>query len=101
MRNPVATRYLLRSARWVMSFITYALVALAYAGLDTGTAYAHHSFALFDSANTITVSGTVRTFEWTNPHDWLWVDVMNHDGTQTSWGFESAAPGELVRLAGW
>ena len=64
-------------------------------------AFAHHSFALFDPGKTVTVSGTVRSFEWGNPHVWLWIDTMNPDGTQTTWGFESAAPGELVRMAGW
>src|SRR5690348_14911307 len=29
---------------------------------------AHHSFAMFDTAKRVTLSGTVTGFEWTNPH---------------------------------
>jgi hypothetical protein len=32
-------------------------------------AFAHHPFAAdFDSAKPVTVTGTVESFEWTNPH---------------------------------
>jgi hypothetical protein len=41
-------------------------------------AFAHHSFAMFDATKTVTMNGTVKSFEWTNPHMWLTVTV---DGT--------------------
>jgi len=32
---------------------------------------AHHSFAMFDKEKLVTVTGTLKSFEWTNPHCWL------------------------------
>jgi hypothetical protein len=67
--------------------------ALAFAA----PALAHHSTAMFDSSKTIEVQGTVKEFQYTNPHSWLIVDVENEDGTTTSWGFEAEGPGTLMR----
>ncbi|MGC3980479.1 MAG: DUF6152 family protein [Steroidobacteraceae bacterium] len=66
---------------------------------------AHHSFAMFERDRTVTLKGTVRTWEWTNPHAWLWLyvtevdgkSVVDKDGNPAVWGLESAAPGELTR----
>ena len=38
-------------------------------------AFAHHSFALFDHKNRVTVTGTVLKFEWTNPHVFIQLEV--------------------------
>lgn len=65
---------------------------------------AHHSFAMFDDRS-VTLKGTVRTYEWTNPHSWLWLYVTEVDGKQVAdkdgqpvvWGIELGAPGEAVR----
>ena len=38
-------------------------------------AFAHHSFALFDHQNRVTLTGTVIKFEWTNPHVFIQLDV--------------------------
>ena len=54
-------------------------VALALAG---GVAHAHHSFAMFDMTKEVTVTGTVRQFQWTNPHAYIELDVP--DGTTTA-----------------
>jgi len=69
------------------------VAALAFAA----PALAHHSTAMFDSSKTIEVQGTVKEFQYTNPHSWLIVDVENEDGTMTSWGFEAEGPGTLMR----
>lgn len=60
---------------------------------------AHHSFAMFDDKQ-VTVTGTVKQLEWTNPHVWLWVVVDDGKGGAVTWGFEGAAPGEMAR-SGW
>jgi hypothetical protein len=62
---------------------------------------AHHSFAMFDTQSVKTVQGTVRTFEFSYPHSWLWIDVPDGKGGVQPWGFESASPTELNRVAGW
>lgn len=60
-------------------------------------AQAHHSAAMFDFQTTIEVSGTVKEFQYTNPHSWLLVDVTNPDGSVTTWGFEAEGPSTLMR----
>jgi hypothetical protein len=60
-------------------------------------ALAHHSAVMFDDAKEITVSGTVKEFQYTNPHSWLLVDVKNDDGSVTTWGFEAEGPSTLTR----
>ena len=59
--------------------------------------FAHHSGVMFDDAKEITVTGTVKEFQYTNPHSWLLVDVKNDDGTVTTWGFEAEGPSTLTR----
>ena len=34
-------------------------------------ALAHHSFAMFDREKTVSISGVVKEYEWTNPHVWI------------------------------
>ncbi len=58
---------------------------------------AHHSGGMFDDKKEITVSGTVREFQYTNPHSWLLVDVTGDDGKVTTWGFETEGPSTLTR----
>ena len=62
------------------------------------TLQAHHSAAMFDFEQVLTLSGTVKRFEYVNPHSWLYIDVRNDDGTVTEWGFELDAPPRLRRI---
>jgi hypothetical protein len=39
------------------------------AGAASPPAAAHHSFAVYDATKMLTVNGTVKTFQWTNPGD--------------------------------
>ena len=38
---------------------------------------AHHSGVMFDHSSQKQVTGTVSNFEWTNPHVWLWITVVD------------------------
>lgn len=71
----------------------FALLALA-----AGSAQAHHSFGMFDMSANSSVHGTVKTFEWTNPHAWIWVTADGQDGKRGDWGFECAALSMLRRM---
>ena len=75
---------------------TALLVALGLAG----TVSAHHSFSMFDMKTTRTIAGTVKQFEWTNPHTWLWIMVPNDKGELEQWGIEGMSPNFLGRR-GW
>ena len=63
------------------------LVALL-AALATGSALAHHSAAMFDATKEVTLTGTVKEFQWMSPH--CWIQLLVPDPTQPS-----AAPVEL------
>ena len=58
---------------------------------------AHHSAVMFDEQKEITVEGTVKEFQYTNPHSWLLVDVKEKYGKTTTWGFEAEGPSTLAR----
>jgi hypothetical protein len=62
--------------------------------------FAHHSFGAFDMEKVATVVGTVREYQWTNPHVWIQLNVANAKGTVEEWGFETASPNVLGRR-GW
>jgi hypothetical protein len=63
-------------------------------------AFAHHSFAMFDTAKPVTLTGVVTSFEWTNPHAYIEVDVPDAKGGQTHWSIELGSTSILMR-AGW
>ncbi len=68
--------------------------------LGTGTAGAHHSFAMFDHDHQIKISGTVTHFQWTNPHVYIDLDSTNDQGELKHYTIECANPGILDRV-GW
>jgi hypothetical protein len=75
------------------------LLAVVAAAAVSAPATAHHSFAMFDSTRTIVVSGTVRDFQWVNPHSWI--QLLVTDGNETvEWSIEGRSPNVLVRR-GW
>jgi len=62
-------------------------------------AVAHHSFAMFDQKKIVTLEGTVREFQWSNPHAFIELDVANRGRTQR-WSIELNSPNNLTRQ-GW
>lgn len=73
----------------------------AVAALATAApAGAHHSFAMFDHVNRITLKGTVAKFEWTNPHVFIGLDVPDGAGATKRYTVECASPNVLTRV-GW
>ena len=82
--------------------MTYKALALAAIGTAVlaAPAFAHHSFAMFDATKTVTLKGTVKEFEWTNPHSWLRVMVTDDAGTPRQWALEMGSPGQQSRV-GW
>lgn len=79
-------------------------VVLGVAGvLAAAGALAHHSFAMFDSENQIKLTGTVKHFQWTNPHVYIELDgrnVKDEGGEPKHYTIECANPGILNRV-GW
>ena len=63
-------------------------------------AVAHHSFAMFDAGKRVTMAGTVKEFQWTNPHAFILMMVADGDGQVDQWTIEMGGPGGLARQ-GW
>jgi hypothetical protein len=63
-------------------------------------AFAHHSFAMFDPENKVMLEGTVKDFQWTNPHAWILLTVHNAQGQPEQWAIEMGGPSALARQ-GW
>jgi hypothetical protein len=61
------------------------------------TAFAHHSFAMFDMQQDLPLHGVVKSFSWESPHSWLQVMVQNGSGTPVEWSIEMGAPGMLYK----
>ena len=81
-----------------MNFKAMSLTAVALVAL-TAPAFAHHSFAMFDATKTVTLQGTVKEFEWTNPHSWLRVNVTDEkSGKPMLWALELSSPARLVTM---
>ena len=74
--------------------------SLTASGFLVSNAVAHHSNAMFDKGTVKEVTGTVREFQWTNPHIWIQIIVENDDGEQEEWSIEGIGPNTLFRR-GW
>jgi hypothetical protein len=68
---------------------------------STSPALAHHSFAMYEPTKTLTLKGTVKTLQWTNPHVVIWVLAQPESGAAAQeWSIETTSPGVLTRC-GW
>ena len=63
-------------------------------------ASAHHSTAMYDTQNPVTISGAVKRFEWTNPHAFVYLEVKNDKGEMVEWEVEMMSLNHL-RSYGW
>ncbi len=64
------------------------------------SALAHHSFQMFDQEASLLLTGTVKEFQWANPHVWIQVNVPNSQSMMEEWSVEGGGPNILAR-AGW
>ncbi len=81
-----------------MNLKTVSLAAVTLCAF-AAPALAHHSFAMFDADKTVTMTGTVKEFEWTNPHSWLRITVEDQ-GKSLQWALEMGSPAQQARV-GW
>ena len=63
-------------------------------------ALAHHGTGTYDSSKSVTLSGVVTEFAFTNPHAALYFDVKDASGKLVNWAIEMNSPG-VLRRAGW
>ena len=79
-----------------------ALLAAAAIGMAAAApaSQAHHSMAMFDQTTERVVTGTVRQFQWTNPHAYIQLVSKDARGAETEWSLEMGAPMYLY-ARGW
>ncbi len=79
-----------------------AALAIACGGALAGAspALAHHSTAMFDMDKKVDLAGTVKEFQWTQPHTWIVFEVPNASGGADEYGIEGMSPSYLSRN-GW
>lgn len=77
-----------------------ATLSAACLSLIALPAMAHHSFSMFDREKTMTLNGVVKQFEWTNPHAWLYVMVMDDAGKAIEYPLEMQGTGQAQKN-GW
>ena len=58
---------------------------------------AHHSNAGFSTDKVIELTGTIKEFQFTNPHTWIQVIVEDAKGAKVEWSIEWGSPNQLGR----
>ena len=77
--------------------LKHLITAAALSIIASYPASAHHSGAMFDDAKEVALVGTVKEFQYTNPHSWIQVMVPGANGGDVEWSIETAAPIVLLR----
>src|SRR5262249_19041563 len=77
--------------------IVYSSLIVAGLLFSIQPVLAHHSGAEFDATKTVEISGTIKEFQFKNPHTWIQVMVDDGKGQQVEWSLEWGAPNALGR----
>ena len=81
-----------------MNFRSLVLaIALGAAAMPS---FGHHSTAMYNMANPVTVTGVVKRFEWTNPHAYIYLEVTDEKGAKVEWAIEMMSLNHL-KSYGW
>jgi hypothetical protein len=78
---------------------TIFVIALGVLG-SAAPSFAHHSTAMYNMATPTTVTGTVKRFEWTNPHAFIYLEVTDEKGNKVEWAIEMMSLNHL-KSYGW
>ena len=74
-------------------FLTPCLVLLGVASV-----WAHHSLnAEYDTTKPVSLSGTLTSVDWRNPHAWIYLDVKATSGAVEKWQCELGSPNAMAR----
>jgi hypothetical protein len=78
------------AAIWVLAAVLFPAVQGA----------AHHGPGAYDSAQTVTVKGTVTEFHFVNPHVLIYIAAVDADGRERVWAGELTSPNRMARMGG-
>jgi hypothetical protein len=81
--------------RWIAGSLSLCML------MGASAIWAHHSGANFDRNQQYLFKGTVRKVIWSNPHVWIYLDVVKANGRTELWGFELQGGTNMLRRAGW
>ncbi len=82
-------------------FKTAAVCGLLLAAAAATPSFAHHSASMFDFTKSLTVEGTIKEFNWSNPHISLDLVADPKAGVPSrTWTIEASSTGVMSR-AGW
>jgi hypothetical protein len=84
----------------VKSKLSVAFNVVAGLLLVSSPTFAHHGTSGYDMEKVITLNGTVASFNWSNPHCLIHIDVKDSKGDAKDWIIELAAP-TLMTRNGW
>lgn len=76
-------------------------VVISGAFLFLPSVSAHHGASMFDMKNSITIKGTVTSFDWSNPHAMIFADVKDDKGNVQKWSIEIRGGPNVLTKAGW
>jgi hypothetical protein len=65
-----------RPARWMAASCLALVVAMPM------FVAAHHSTSMYNMDSPVTVTGEVVRFEWTNPHAFIYIEVLDAEGNK-------------------
>lgn len=97
----------------ILLFTSFILCAICLAPLS---ASAHHSYAVYDIDNKTSLTGTVKSYRFSEPHPVIMLEVSDESGAIQTWYVEGpsmrhwrennlpadiATAGELVTVSGW
>lgn len=80
--------------------IQRALLTSLLLGTAALPALAHHSFSMFEPQKEVVLKGTIKEFQWSNPHTWIQLNVVDASGNVVEWSIEGGSP-NLVGRQGW
>ena len=81
----------------VLGIIVFAAIGGLIASVPLA---AHHGAATFDTANEVTLKGTVTEWTWFNPHCFLKFEVKDASGAVKTWAVEAGNPTDMAKR-GW
>ncbi len=73
------------------------LFILLMVNMGASPAFSHHSNAMFNQDEVLALSGTIKEFQFTNPHTWLQLMVKDESGKEVEWSLEWGSPNNLGR----
>ena len=86
--------------QYCLKRLSGVLVAITMAAGVITSVQAHHSFAIYDQENPVTMSGVVREHRWTNHHAAVILTITNEDGSETDWVLDQG-PVNMLSRQGW